>query len=115
MDGWWCEGYRADANGVGLNGWAIGENANTSDTALQDQIDSESLYHLLEKVISPLYYDRDSNGIPQGWITMMKASLKTNCPAFNTHRMLMDYATQLYAPQAKLKLELSLAQVLTPA
>ena len=115
LDGWWCEGYRADANGVGLNGWAIGENANTSDTALQDQIDSESLYHLLEKVISPLYYDRDSNGIPQGWITMMKASLKTNCPAFNTHRMLMDYATQLYAPQANVKLELSLAQVLTPA
>ena len=115
LDGWWCEGYQADGNGVGLNGWAIGENTNTSDTALQDQIDSESLYHLLEKVISPLYYDRDSNGIPQGWITMMKASLKTNCPAFNTHRMLMDYATQLYAPQANVKLELSLAKVLTPA
>ncbi len=115
LDGWWCEGYQADSNGVGLNGWAIGENINSSDTALQDQIDSESLYHLLEKVISPLYYNCDQNGIPQGWITMMKASLKTNCPAFNTHRMLMDYVTQLYAPQTKLKLELSLAQVLTPA
>lgn len=114
LDGWWCEGYQADGNGVGLNGWAIGENANTSDTVLQDQIDSESLYDLLEKVITPLYYDRDESGIPQGWITMMKASLKTNCPAFNTHRMLMDYATQLYAPQTKMKLELSLAKVLTP-
>ena len=114
LDGWWCEGYQADANGLGLNGWAIGENANTSDTILQDQIDSESLYYLLEKVITPLYYERDQSGIPQGWITMMKASLKTNCPAFNTHRMLMDYATHLYAPQTKMKLELSLAKVLTP-
>ncbi len=111
LDGWWCEGYQADSNGVGLNGWAIGENANTSDTTLQDQIDSGSLYHLLESVITPVYYDRGSDGVPSGWVKMMKASLKTNCPAFNTHRMLMDYATQLYAPQSQAKVELSLAKV----
>jgi glycogen phosphorylase len=111
LDGWWCEGYQADEQGNGLNGWAIGENANTADTALQDKIDSESLYRLLEEVITPLYYDQGADGIPHGWIKMMKASLKSNCPAFNTHRMLMDYSTQVYAPGTATKVELSLAKV----
>lgn len=98
LDGWWCEGYQADANGKGLNGWAIGEDAHTSDQELQDQIDSESLYRLLEEEIVPLYYNRGADGIPHGWIKMMKASIKTNAPAFNTDRMVAEYVTTVYAP-----------------
>lgn len=111
LDGWWCEGYQADDAGIGLNGWAIGENAHTEDQSLQDQIDADSLYHLLENVILPIYYDRDEDGIPQGWVTMMKASIKSNCPAFNTHRMLMDYVSQIYLPHSRIKPKLSLAKV----
>lgn len=111
LDGWWCEGYQADANGKGLNGWAIGEDAHTSDQALQDKIDSESLYRLLEEEIMPLYYDQDENGIPRGWIRMMKNSLKTNCPAFNTHRMIADYVAQVYAPGTRTASEVTLAKV----
>lgn len=103
LDGWWCEGYKADANGKGINGWAIGEDAHTSDQELQDKIDSESLYRLLEEEIVPLYYDRDANGIPHNWIKVMKASIKTNSPAFNTDRMLADYVAQLYAPGTTVK------------
>jgi glycogen phosphorylase len=110
LDGWWCEGYQ-EANGKGLNGWAIGENANTSDQAVQDNIDSQSLYQLLESEIIPLYYNQDANGVPHGWVEMMKASLKTNCPAFNTHRMLADYLTQVYVPGTGTKLEVSFAKV----
>ncbi|MGG6294419.1 alpha-glucan family phosphorylase [Leptolyngbya sp. AN02str] len=98
LDGWWCEGYQADAHGKGLNGWAIGENANTSDQELQDRIDSESLYKLLEEEIIPLYYTQDEQGIPHGWVEMMKASMRTNGPLFNTDRMISDYVTKLYAP-----------------
>lgn len=98
LDGWWCEGYKADANGKGINGWAIGEDAHTSDQELQDRIDSESLYKLLEEEIVPLYYDQDENGVPHRWIQMMKASIKTNSPLFNTDRMIADYVTQVYAP-----------------
>jgi glycogen phosphorylase len=111
LDGWWCEGYQADGSGRGLNGWAIGEDANTSDQNLQDNIDSTSLYELLEQQIVPLYYDCDAEGIPQGWVKMMKTSIQTNGLAFNTHRMLMDYMTQMYAPDSKAKVELSLAKV----
>lgn len=109
LDGWWCEGYQADANGKGINGWAIGEDANTSDQELQDRIDSESLYRLLEEEIVPLYYDRDKDGIPHGWVQMMKASIKTNSPLFNTDRMIADYVTQMYAPESITKVEPILA------
>ncbi len=97
LDGWWSEGYQVGPNGKGLNGWAIGEDAHTSNQELQDKIDSDSLYQLLESEIVPLYYDQDADGIPHGWIQMMKASIKTNAPAFNTDRMIADYVTQIYS------------------
>jgi len=111
LDGWWCEGYQADAQGNGLNGWAIGENANTSDQNLQDTIDATSLYRLLEEEIVPLYYDQDEQGIPHAWVRMMKASMKSNIPAFNTHRMIADYVTKVYAPGTVSNLSRSLASV----
>lgn len=111
LDGWWCEGYQTDADGRGLNGWAIGQDAHTSNQELQDKIDSDSLYHLLEEEIVPLYYDQDENGIPRGWVKKMKASIRTNAPAFNTHRMIADYVTKIYAPGAVAELKRSLASV----
>lgn len=102
LDGWWCEGYLQDANGKGINGWAIGEDVHTSDQEQQDQIDADSLYHLLENEIVPLYYDRDENGIPNGWVNMMKQSIRTCAPIFNTDRMLAEYVAKLYAPQVDL-------------
>lgn len=97
LDGWWCEGYQVGADGKGINGWAIGEDAHTSDRELQDRIDSQSLYQLLESENIPLYYEQDANGIPHGWIQKMKASIRTNAPLFNTDRMIADYVTQVYA------------------
>ncbi|MGJ3246716.1 MAG: alpha-glucan family phosphorylase [Elainellaceae cyanobacterium] len=105
LDGWWCEGYQADANGKGINGWAIGEDAHTSNQALQDQIDSESMYRLLEEEIVPLYYDRNDQGISPGWLQMMKASIRTNSQLFNTDRMIAEYVTTMYAPGTPADLE----------
>ncbi|ARV57481.1 alpha-glucan phosphorylase [Nostocales cyanobacterium HT-58-2] len=112
LDGWWCEGYKADANGKGINGWAIGEDAHTSDQDLQDRIDSESLYQLLEEQIVPLYYDQDANGVPHRWVQMMKASIKTNAPLFNTDRMIADYVSQVYVPEIATRVGPILAKVL---
>lgn len=112
LDGWWCEGYKADANGKGINGWAIGEDAHTSDQELQDRIDSQSLYQLLEEEIVPLYYDQDANGIPHRWVQMMKASIKTNAPLFNTDRMIADYVSQVYVPEIATRVGPILAKVL---
>ncbi|BAY62428.1 putative alpha-glucan phosphorylase [Calothrix brevissima NIES-22] len=112
LDGWWCEGYQADSNGKGINGWAIGEDAHTSDQELQDRIDSRSLYQLLEEEIVPLYYDRNPQGVSPRWVQMMKASIKTNCPLFNTDRMIADYVSQVYVPEIATRVEPILAKVL---
>ncbi|MBF2097986.1 MAG: alpha-glucan family phosphorylase [Gloeomargaritaceae cyanobacterium C42_A2020_066] len=100
LDGWWCEGYQAGPDGKGLNGWAIGEDLHTSQQEAQDRLDSESLYQLLENEIVPLYYSRNEQGLPVGWIAKMKASIRTCAPLFNTERMLQDYALRYYAGQA---------------
>jgi len=97
LDGWWCEGYSGD------NGWAIGagEEYSDSDRTYQDDIESRAIYDLLEQEIVPLYYNRTSDGLPRGWITYMKNSLKTVCPVFNTNRMVEEYTKTCYAPSAE--------------
>jgi starch phosphorylase len=92
LDGWWAEGYN------GKNGWAVGSTEEFTDTNAQDEQDAESLYSTLEKQVIPLYYQRDANGIPSAWVRMMKESLKTLSPVFNTHRMVGEYAEKIYLP-----------------
>ncbi len=99
LDGWWLEGYD------GSNGFAVGDSNDNStpqtitaagDTA-SDAGDAESLYRLLEETVVPLYYDRDANGLPSKWIAMMKRSIATLGPEFNSDRMVEEYARRIYS------------------
>jgi starch phosphorylase len=92
LDGWWVEGYLGD------NGFAIGSGEEYSDTNYQDNIESRSLYDLIEHEIVPEFYTRGSDGLPRQWIRRMKKSIATNVPVFNTHRMVMEYAQKCYLP-----------------
>jgi starch phosphorylase len=94
LDGWWVEGYD------GTNGWAIGEEREFKDEETQDEADALSLYQLLEDEIIPLYYDRDENGVPHGWVQVMKNSIRTCAPQFSMRRMVKDYVNQYYLPAA---------------
>ena len=47
LDGWWVEGYAPDL------GWAIGRGETYTDHNVQDQLESQALYDLLEKQIVP--------------------------------------------------------------
>ncbi|MFH2012117.1 MAG: alpha-glucan family phosphorylase [Pseudomonadota bacterium] len=85
LDGWWYEGYN------GANGWAVGNGQVSSD----DQ-DAEAFYRLLEEEIVPLYYERDWNGLPRGWIRVMKESISSIVPAFSARRMVKEYVERLY-------------------
>ncbi|MBE7381877.1 MAG: alpha-glucan family phosphorylase [Leptolyngbya sp. SIO1E4] len=96
LDGWWCEAYDPGRVGKPSNGWAIGEEIDTSDQEVQNQVDAESLYTLLEREIAPLFYDHDRSGIPHKWVAMMKASIYTHAPRFNSDRMVAEYVTQAY-------------------
>ena len=100
QDGWWCEAYQEGRAGQPANGWVIGDEADTSDQEVQDHIDADSLYDLLERAMAPLFYDRDRHGLPQKWIAMMKASIRTIAPTFNSDRMVADYVTQMYLAKA---------------
>jgi starch phosphorylase len=94
LDGWWQEGYD------GANGWAIPSSAHLSDSHSQDAHDSEQLYRLLEHEVVPLYYDRDRDGIPRGWLQVVKDAIRTVAPRFCTRRMVKEYMDFLYAPAA---------------
>ena len=94
LDGWWREAYD------GENGWAIGEEREYKDLDTQDEADALSLYALLEDEIVPRFYERDADGIPQGWIETMMASIRTCAPQFSMKRMVKDYVNDLYLPAA---------------
>ncbi len=89
LDGWWVEGFN------GANGWAIGDNLDYDDPDTRDAVDANSLYSLLEEEIVPLYYERDRDNVPRGWVALMRESIRSNAPRFSTRRMLKEY-TGLY-------------------
>jgi starch phosphorylase len=94
LDGWWGEAYD------GLNGFAIGDGITHVNHDEQDRRDSQSLYETLENLIVPLYYDRDDQGVPRGWVERMKRTIRTLGWRFNTDRMVIDYTRECYMPAA---------------
>ncbi len=94
LDGWWAEAYD------GTNGFAIGRGASHSNPAITDARDAEALYEVLEKEVIPLYYDRDADGLPHGWIKRMKNSISSLAWRFSAHRMVANYVLHAYLPAA---------------
>lgn len=94
LDGWWAEAYD------GLNGFAIGSGRTHSDMNVHDTRDGEDLYRVLRDELIPLYYQRDRDGLPRGWIKRMKRTIRTLGWRFNADRMVMDYTEKCYIPAA---------------
>ncbi|HEY2383766.1 MAG TPA: alpha-glucan family phosphorylase [Terriglobia bacterium] len=94
LDGWWAEAYD------GLNGFAIGTGRTHTRMDIHDTRDGEDLYRVLHDEVIPLYYHRDHDGLPRGWIKRMKRTIRTLGWRFNADRMVMDYTTNCYIPAA---------------
>jgi len=94
LDGWWAEAYD------GLNGFAIGTGRTHADMDVHDSRDGEDLYRVLREEVVPLYYERDRDGLPRGWIKRMKRTIRTLGWRFNADRMVMDYVSKCYVPAA---------------
>lgn len=92
LDGWWVEGYN------GANGWAIGKERHDDNEHAQDESDVESIYRLLEDEIVPLFYTRDRDDIPRGWVEVMRETVRSNVPKFCIRRMVKEYTTEMYIP-----------------
>jgi glycogen phosphorylase len=94
LDGWWAEAYD------GLNGFAIGNGRTHSRMDVHDSRDGEDLYRVLRDEVVPLYYQRDEDGLPRGWIKRMKRTIRTLGWRFSADRMVRDYARLCYVPAA---------------
>jgi starch phosphorylase len=92
LDGWWDEAYNVNS------GWAIGKGEEYGDEKYQDEVESHSLYDLLEKEIVPLFYTRGVDDLPRGWISKMKMAMTSIGPEFNTNRMVREYTESMYLP-----------------
>jgi starch phosphorylase len=95
LDGWWAEGYN------GANGWAIGSAQPYDDTGARDADDAEALYRLLEEEVVPLFYKRDADDVPRGWVRVMKEAIRSAVPVFCTRRMFKEYTERFYVPAAR--------------
>ena len=57
-----------------------------------------TFYDTLENEVIPRYFARNAAGVPEGWIAVMKNSIRTCTPAFSMARMVKEYATTYYLP-----------------
>jgi len=94
-DGWWDEWYD------GGNGWEIPTADGVDDPARRDELEASALYELLSKNVAPLFYEAGPDGVPGGWVQMMKHALRTLGPLVQADRMVGDYVKNLYAPAAE--------------
>lgn len=98
LDGWWCEGYNQK------NGWVIGDDKEYADPNDQDKEDAESIYHILEDELIPLYYQTRTGGdLSEKWVSKIKESIRSCAPQFSTRRMLRQYMEEMYLPAMRAK------------
>ncbi len=90
LDGWWAEGYKPEA------GWALDQERVYQESEMQDLLDAETIYNLLEEKIAPLFYERNSDDIPEGWLAYIRNNFRLITPNFTMRRMLSDYYRLFY-------------------
>jgi starch phosphorylase len=88
LDGWWAEGF------TGWNGWAIPR----APLDQADDLDAQHVYTLLESEIVPLFFERDSRGIPQGWVERMRHAMREAGQRFTARSMVQRYVREHYLP-----------------
>jgi starch phosphorylase len=85
LDGWWIEGHVE-----GVTGWSIGDGWE-SETNIERE--ATSLYHKLEQVIVPMYYEQ-----PDQFAGIMRSAVALNGSYFNAQRMVTQYLQNAYLP-----------------
>ena len=86
LDGWWPEGFD------GTHGWAIDDGRAWSEPDAQDAHDASRLYEILENEVIPSFGT-------EAWNARIRRSVITCAPLFTSHRMVRDYALQIYAEE----------------
>lgn len=99
LDGWWAEAYCPEV------GWALGDGQEHGEDPAWDREEANQLYDLLENEVTPLFYTRDQEGIPSGWVAKMRESMARLTPHFSANRSVREYTEEHYLPAAAAYLE----------
>ena len=94
LDGWWEEAYSPEL------GWAIGDGP-VAESDDRDRHDASELYGLLEREVTPAFYDRDVEGIPRAWVARMRRSMTDLTLQYGASRMVREYLDKAYLPAAE--------------
>lgn len=94
LDGWWAEAYSPEV------GWAIGDGKEHGNDPACDAEEAEALYALLEREVIPEFYERDSNGLPEKWLSRIRESMARLTPEFSASRTIREYTENHYLPAA---------------
>ena len=94
LDGWWAEAYSPEL------GWAIGDGREHPEPEW-DAAEADEFYSLLENEIAPMFYDRDDNGVPRGWVARIRSSMAGLVARFSANRMVREYVENYYIPMAE--------------
>ncbi len=95
LDGWWDEAYQPG------RGWALG--AGIPDEVVGDErdvLEARQLANLLEREVAPLFFERDAEGRPLGWLALVRESIRHLAPRFSARRMVVEYVDRIYRPAA---------------
>jgi len=95
LDGWWAEAYTPEV------GWALGDGKEHGDDPAWDAAEAGALYALLEQEVIPLFYERDLEGNPSGWVKRMRESMAQLTPRFSANRTVREYTEEYYLLAAK--------------
>ena len=95
LDGWWVEGYKKGA------GWALPMENTYEDQNFQDELDSATIYNILENEIAPVFYNKGAEELSSEWIQIIKNTVAQVACNFTTNRMLNDYFNKYYLPLYK--------------
>ncbi|MGY0018783.1 glycosyltransferase family 1 protein [Streptomyces sp. cg35] len=96
LDGWWDEWFEPDF------GWAIPTADGTAtDEHRRDDLEAAALYDLLERRVTPRFYEHGPDGLPDRWIDMVRQTLTHLGPKVLAGRMVREYVEKLYAPAAR--------------
>lgn len=101
LDGWWKEASD------GKHGWALVSTRVYREQNLQDELDATALYRLLEEEVGPLFFARDAQGVPRGWLERVRHGLAVLPPVYSTDRMVAEYRDRAYLKAAQIARGLS--------
>jgi starch phosphorylase len=90
LDGWWAEAYSPEV------GWAIGDGKEHGEDPARDISDAEALYALLEREVTPEFYERDEQGLPLRWLARIRKSMALLTPEYSASRAVRQYTQDHY-------------------